>query len=76
VTGAGPPEQPGRTGERHNERRYIAAAPTVITVAPGATAHTTLAVSDVLIGNNCKHQVQVHWVQVYPPDQFKALCVR
>jgi len=53
--------------------RRAAAAPTVITVAPGATAHATLAVSDVLIGNNCKHQLQVHWVQVYPPDQFKAL---
>jgi hypothetical protein len=39
VTGAGAPEQPGRTGERHNER----------------------------------HQLQVHWVQIYPPDQFKAL---
>jgi hypothetical protein len=53
--------------------RRIATAPTVITVAPGATAHATLAVSDVLIGNNCKHQLQVNWVQVYPPDQFKAL---
>jgi Protein of unknown function (DUF4232) len=53
--------------------RRIAAAPTVITVAPGATAHATLAVSDVLIGNNCKHQLQVNWVQVYPPDQFTAL---
>jgi len=45
----------------------------VVTVAPGATVHATLAVSDVLIGNNCKHQQQVHWVQVYPPDQFTAL---
>ena len=53
--------------------RRAAAAPTVITVAPGATAHATLAVSDVLIGNNCKHQQQVNWVQVYPPDQFSAL---
>jgi hypothetical protein len=53
--------------------RRAAAAPTVITVAPGATAHATLAVSDVLIGNNCRHQQPVHWVQVYPPDQFKAL---
>jgi hypothetical protein len=26
-----------------------------------------------LIGNNCHHQVPVNWVQVYPPDQFKAL---
>ena len=42
--------------------------------APGATAHATLAVSDVLIGNNClHHQVQVNWVQVYPPDQYCAL---
>jgi hypothetical protein len=53
--------------------RRAGAAPTVVTVAPGATAHATLAVSDVLIGNNCQHQVQVTWVQVYPPDQFKAL---
>ena len=53
--------------------RRTAAGPTVVTVAPGATAHATLAVSDVLIGNNCKHQQQVHWVQVYPPDQFTAL---
>jgi len=47
--------------------------PTLITVAPGATAHATLAVSDVVIGNNCVHKVQVKWVQVYPPDQFSAL---
>jgi Protein of unknown function (DUF4232) len=53
--------------------RRIAAAPMVITVAPGATAHATLAVSDVLIGNNCQHQLQVNWIQVYPPDQFTAL---
>jgi hypothetical protein len=39
-------------------------------------AHATLAVSDVLIGNNCLHQVQVHWVQVYPPDQYSALFAR
>jgi hypothetical protein len=56
--------------------RRTAAAPAVVTVAPGATAHATLAVSDVLIGNNCHHQVQVHWVQVYPPDQFSALFAR
>ena len=47
--------------------------PALITVAPGATAHATLAVSDVMIGNNCVHKVQVKWVQVYPPDQFSAL---
>jgi hypothetical protein len=46
----------------------------LVTLAPGATAHATLAVSDVLIGNNCLgHQVQVNWVQVYPPDQYSAL---
>ena len=28
----------------------------------------------MLIGNNCLgHQVQVNWVQVYPPDQYSAL---
>ena len=47
--------------------------PTLITVAPGATAHATLAVGDVVIGNNCVHKVQVKWVHVYPPDQFSAL---
>jgi len=56
--------------------RRTSAAPTVITVPPGATAHATLAVSDVLIGNNCHHQVPVKWVQVYPPDQFSALFAR
>ena len=49
-------------------------APTLITLSPGATAHATLAVSDVLIANNClDDQVQVSWVQVYPPDQYSAL---
>ncbi len=48
--------------------------PAVVTLAPGATAHATLAVSDVLIDNNCAgHQVQAKWVQVYPPDQYSAL---
>jgi hypothetical protein len=50
--------------------------PALITLAPGATAHATLAVSDVLVGNNCVHKVQVKWVQVYPPDQFSALFAR
>lgn len=49
-------------------------APALITLEPGATAHATLRVSDVLIGNNCLgQQVQVNWVQVYPPDQYSAL---
>jgi Domain of unknown function (DUF4232) len=48
--------------------------PALVTLEPGATAHATLAVSDVLISNNCLgHQVQVKWVQVYPPDQYSAL---
>jgi len=54
--------------------RRSSTAPTLVTLEPGATAHATLAVSDVLIGNNCPgHQVQVNWVQVYPPDQYSAL---
>ena len=48
--------------------------PALVTLAPGAVAHATLGVSDVLIGNNCRgHQVQVSWVQAYPPDQYTAL---
>jgi Protein of unknown function (DUF4232) len=50
--------------------------PALVTLTPGATAHATLAVSDVLVGNNCVHKVQVKWVQVYPPDQFSALFAR
>lgn len=46
----------------------------LITLAPGVTAHATLAVSDVLLGDNCRqHHVPVKWLQVYPPDQFTAL---
>ena len=49
-------------------------APTQITLQPGATAHATLAVSNVTVGNDCMgHQTQVHWVQVYPPGQYTAL---
>jgi Protein of unknown function (DUF4232) len=54
--------------------RASSTAPALVTLAPGATAHATLAVSDVLIGDNClSYQVQVSWVQVYPPDQYSAL---
>jgi hypothetical protein len=54
--------------------RATGTIPALVTLAPGATAHATLAVSDVLIGNNClSHQVQVSTVQVYPPDQYSAL---
>ena len=57
--------------------RRSSTAPALVTLEPGATAHATLAVSDVLIGNNCPgHQVQVNWVQVYPPDQYGALDAR
>jgi hypothetical protein len=46
----------------------------LILFGPGRTAHATLAVSDVLIENNChQHQVPVKWLQVYPPDQYAAL---
>lgn len=52
-------------------------APTLITLTPGATAHATLGVSDVLVSNNCvHHQEWVKWVQVYPPDQYRALFAR
>jgi hypothetical protein len=54
-------------------RRRPPAATAQVTVGPGATAHATLAVSDVLIGNNCQHRVQVKWVQVYPPGQYSPL---
>jgi Domain of unknown function (DUF4232) len=48
--------------------------PALVTLNPGGTAHATLAVSDVLIGNNClHHQVRVNTVQVYPPGQYSAL---
>jgi len=57
-------------------KRRSPPVPALITLAPGATAHATLAVSDVLVGNNCVHKVQVKWVQVYPPDQFSALFAR
>lgn len=49
----------------------------LITLDPGVTAHATLAVSDVLIENNCsQHQVPVRWLQVFPPDQYAALFAR
>lgn len=57
-------------------RRRPPAAPVLVTVGPGATAHATLAVSDVLIGNNCQDQVQTKWLQVYPPGSYSALFAR
>ncbi|HEY6279293.1 MAG TPA: DUF4232 domain-containing protein [Streptosporangiaceae bacterium] len=54
--------------------RSSPAPPALVTLKPGATAHATLGVSDVLIGNNClHHQVQVNTLQVYPPGQYSAL---
>lgn len=48
--------------------------PTLITIQPGGTAHAILAVSDVLLSNQChSHQVPVHTIQAYPPDQYTAL---
>ena len=56
-------------------RREIAGTgPALITLQPGATAHATLAVSDVLVGNQChNHQMKVSTVQVYPPDEYTPL---
>jgi Domain of unknown function (DUF4232) len=54
-----------------------AAAPALITLRPGMTAHATLAVSDERIADACsQHQVPVRWLQVYPPNQYKPLFVR
>jgi hypothetical protein len=54
-----------------------AAQPQLITLVPGATVHATLAVSDVLLSNNCRqHQVPVRWLQVYPPGQYTPLSAR
>ena len=67
----------GRQPGRRAAGRASSTAPSLVTLGPGAVAHATLAVSDVLISNNCRHhQVQVHWVQVYPPDQYSALFAR
>ena len=48
--------------------------PALITLQPGATAHATLAISDVLVGDQCRsHQVSVRTIQAFPPDQYTAL---
>ena len=47
----------------------------LITLAPGAVANATLAVSNVLASTNCKNPVTVNWLKVYPPDQYSALVV-
>ncbi len=56
-------------------RRLIGGTvPVLITLQQGATAHATLAISDVLLSNQChSHQVPVSMIQVYPPDQYTAL---
>jgi Domain of unknown function (DUF4232) len=56
-------------------RRTIAGiGPALITLQPGATAHATLAISDVLVSNQChNHRLPVSTIQVYPPDQYTAL---
>ncbi|MGB6453443.1 MAG: DUF4232 domain-containing protein [Streptosporangiaceae bacterium] len=53
--------------------RSSSTSPALVTLVAGATAHATLAVSDVLIGNNCMHQVQTNFLQVYPPGQYRPL---
>ena len=47
----------------------------MLTLAPGATANATLAVSNVLASTSCKNPVTVNWLKVYPPDQYSALFV-
>lgn len=49
----------------------------LISLGPGTTVHATLAVSDVLLADNCRqHRVPVKWLQVYPPGQYAALFAR
>lgn len=48
--------------------------PVLITLQPGATAHATLGVSDVILGDQChSHQVPVSTIRVYPPGEYTAL---
>jgi Protein of unknown function (DUF4232) len=54
---------PGGSVIGASARRRSPPVPALATLAPGVTAHATLAVSDVLIGNNRVHKVQVKWVQ-------------
>ena len=61
-------------GAPAGRREVVGIGPALITLRPGATAHATLAVSDVLVGNQChNHQVKVSTVQVYPPDEYTPL---
>ena len=53
--------------------RSSSTSPALVTLVAGATAHATLAVSDVLISNNCLHHVQTSFLQVYPPGQYSPL---
>jgi hypothetical protein len=50
---------------------------TLITLAPGQTAHALLAVIDAVNYPPAKCQpVAAHWLKVFPPDQFAAAFVR
>jgi hypothetical protein len=68
-------------GDRHGRpigapaSRSLHGALELVTLAPGAVAHVTLAVSNVLTSTSCRHPVTVNWLQVYPPDQFTAIFV-
>jgi Protein of unknown function (DUF4232) len=67
--------QGGRViGAPAGRRTIGGVVPTLITLQPGAAAHATLAISDVLLGDQChNHQLPVTAIQVYPPDQYTAL---
>ncbi len=50
---------------------------TLVTLAPGQTAHALLAIVDALNFPAAKCQpVTAHWLKVFPPDQFAAAFVR
>jgi hypothetical protein len=48
-------------------------APALVTLAPRATAHATLAVGNALIGSDCRQPAPVNGIQAYPPGQYSAL---
>jgi Domain of unknown function (DUF4232) len=50
--------------------------PALVTLAPGAVAHSTLQVVDALnYSKSACHPVTVHWLRVYPPNQVTAMHV-
>ncbi len=50
--------------------------PTLVTLAAGATAHATLQVADAHnYPSSLCTIINVHWLKIYPPDQFTPLYI-